>query len=87
MDAQIAERHEQCTVIAEYNAHGAMTLQSFRGKTYQVVGAASQRVARQLAALGCDDETTVSLRHAPGRGNSWRVVAVGTVESPAELPR
>ncbi|RJX43333.1 hypothetical protein DM826_06925 [Halonotius aquaticus] len=86
MSAQTAERHEQCTVIAEYNAYGAMTVQSSRGKTYQIVGAASQRVAQQLAALTHNDETTVSLRQAPGRGNTWHAVAVGTA-SPPEPPR
>jgi hypothetical protein len=82
MGAQIAERHEQCTVIAEYNAYGAMTLQSSRGKTYQIVGATSRRVARQLATLTRNDETTISLRQAPGRGNTWRAVAVGTTAPP-----
>ena len=86
MGAQTAERHEQCTVITEYNAYGAMTMQSSRGKTYQIVGAASQRVARQLAALTHNDETPVSLRQAPGRGNTWYAVAVGTT-APAEPPR
>lgn len=84
MGAQIAERHEQCTVVAEYNAYGAMTLQSSRGKTYQVVGATNRCVARQLAALTVGEETAVSLRQAPGRGNTWRAVAVRAAEPPAE---
>lgn len=86
MCTQFVEQHEHCTVVTEYNAYGAMTLQSSRGKTYQVVGVKSHRVARQLAALTVDDSTSVSLRQAPGRGNTWRVVAVGNTD-PATVPR
>jgi hypothetical protein len=81
MSTTLAERHEHCTVVAEYNEYGAMTLQSSRGKTYQVVSAATQRVARRLAALSIDDDADISLRKAAGRGNAWRVVAVRTPDS------
>ena len=82
MRSHASKRHEQCLVVAEYNNHGAMTLQSPHGKTYQVVGAESQHVARQLAGLTVDDVVGVSLRQAPGRGNMWRAVAVDTATSP-----
>jgi len=84
MSTHTAERHERCTVVAEYNKHGAMTLQSGHGKTYQIVSTVSHRVAQQLAGLAVDDVTEISLRQAPGRGNTWRAVAVGSAEPPAE---
>lgn len=70
MGVVLTERHVQCTVVTEYNSYGAMTLQSFRRKTYQVVSAANQRVAERLTALDIDDAASVSLRRAPGRGNT-----------------
>ena len=81
MSTQLAELHERCTVVTEYNEYGAMTLQSSRGRTYQVVSTASQRVARRLAALSIDEAADISLRKTAGRGNTWRVVAVGTSDS------
>jgi len=85
MSVHVAEQHERCIVVAEYNKYGSMTLQSNRGKTYQIVATASHQVTQQLARLAVDDVTRVSLRQAPGRGNTWRAIAVGSAEPQTEL--
>jgi hypothetical protein len=83
MRLPLSERHEQCTVVAEYNTYDAMTLQSCRGRTFQIVSTANSRVAERLRALSVDDDAHVSLRRAPGRGNTWRAITVEPVTSRA----
>ena len=78
MRASPSERQVACSVTVEQNRYGAMTLRSETGRTYQVVDSDESSITERLDRLTVDSQVSVTLQRAHGRGNNWRVTAIGS---------
>ena len=63
----------RCTVAAQPNREGAVTLYGVDGQTYQAVDA-SEGARERLRELGRGDTVTAVLERVRCRGDGWRVV-------------
>ncbi|MFC7325448.1 hypothetical protein ACFQMF_12745 [Halorubrum rutilum] len=63
----------RCTLAAEPNRDGAVTLYGVDGRTYQAIDA-SEGVRERLRGLGRGDTVTAVLEPVRCRGDGWRIV-------------
>ncbi|TKX55615.1 hypothetical protein EXE42_03895 [Halorubrum sp. SP3] len=70
----------RCTVAAEPNRDGGVTLYGVDGRAYQAIDA-SEGVCERLRELGRGDTVTAVLEPVRCRGDGWRIVRLDGVTS------